>query len=206
MKTPARHTCCGKRRAANAPVPHAERRADAACSFTCPLSGSRRTPQDGTCTAPTLGAGWCRVTPTSRGSTVSSTARLLRVFEPFPPASSPQQRQSRPAGPSVPPRRVNPATGGPASRRPPSCFALRRDRSAGLVTTCAKGHFHRAPNFWLRQRRKPLRSPSGSVLRSAAPALVLGLSIPREREEEDSMFLHSLIRPSRFAPNRLVFL
>ena len=33
--------------------------------------------QDGTCTAPTLGAGWCRVTPTSRRSTVSSTARPL---------------------------------------------------------------------------------------------------------------------------------
>jgi len=75
-------------RATSPPVPHAERREDAACSFTCPLSGSRRTPQDGTCTAPTLGAGWCRVTPTSRGSTVSSVARLLQVFDRLPTGSS----------------------------------------------------------------------------------------------------------------------
>ena len=52
-----------------------------------PLSGFRRTPQDGTCTAPTLGAGWCRVTPTSRGSTVSRLARLLRVLDRLPTGS-----------------------------------------------------------------------------------------------------------------------
>ena len=86
------------------------------CGVFIYLSGSHRTPpqtppaklswsvlkapaltrlQDGTCTAPTLGAGWCRVTPTSRRSTVSSIARLLRVFDSFPTGSF-QQQQIRP--------------------------------------------------------------------------------------------------------------
>ena len=45
-------------------------------------------PQDGTCTAPTLGAGWCRVIPMQdRDSTVSSVARLHRVFDRLPTGS-----------------------------------------------------------------------------------------------------------------------
>ncbi len=46
MKTPARHTCCWEKRAASAPVPHAERREDAACSFTCPLPPSPAAPHE----------------------------------------------------------------------------------------------------------------------------------------------------------------
>ncbi len=48
--------------------------------------------QDGTCTAPTLGAGWCRVIPMQdRDSTVSSVARLLRFFDRLPTGSFQQQ-------------------------------------------------------------------------------------------------------------------
>jgi len=46
LQTPARHTCCWERRAASAPVPHAERREDAACSFTCPLPPSPAAPHE----------------------------------------------------------------------------------------------------------------------------------------------------------------
>ena len=103
MKTPARHTGCGKKEqpVRRSPMRNAARTRRA--HFVVPLSGSRRTPQDGTCTAPTLGAGWCRVTPTSRGSTVSSVARLLQVFDRLPTGSS----VSSTHGPS----------GHPASRR-----------------------------------------------------------------------------------------
>ena len=90
LKTPARHTCCGKRRAARAPVPHAERREDASCSIPCPLAAPaprQRLTQAG-----------CRVTPTSRGSTVSSVARLLRVFHRLPTGSFSSSQSHGPQG------------------------------------------------------------------------------------------------------------
>jgi hypothetical protein len=58
MKTPARHTCCWERRAASAPVPHAERRADAACSFHCPLPPSPAAPTQTTPTFPLVTLSW----------------------------------------------------------------------------------------------------------------------------------------------------
>jgi len=114
FKTPARHTCCWERRAASAPVPHAERRADAACSFHCPLPPSPAAPTQttpaklswsvlqapaltrlpcGNCTAPSVGAGLLpghpetRLQRRARGSTVSRVARLLRVFDRLPTRS-----------------------------------------------------------------------------------------------------------------------
>ena len=75
--------------------------AELSCPVLNPPALSRL--QCGTCTAPTLGAGWCRVTPTSRGSVVSSGARLLRVFDRLPTGSfgNIQRPSHRPAGPSA---------------------------------------------------------------------------------------------------------
>jgi hypothetical protein len=170
-----------ERRATSPPVPHAERRV-AACSFRCapppsPAAPTQATPaklscpvlnapalsrlQCGTCTAPTLGAGWCRVTPTSRGSTVSSFARLLRCLDQIPTASLSSRHNHGPQG-------------HPFSRRPPSCFRLRsasfavtRRTLAGQVgvtrQNVAKGHFHRAPNFWLSSPRAQEKKEERSV-------------------------------------------
>jgi hypothetical protein len=85
-------------RATSPPVPHAERRV-AACSFRCTPTALSRL-QCGTCTAPTLGAGWCRVRRKA-ASVVSSVARLLRVLEPFPPAFFSSIRNHRPEGPQA---------------------------------------------------------------------------------------------------------
>jgi len=87
-----------KERATSPPVPMRNAARTRRAHFVVPLSGSRRTPQDGTCTAPTLGAGWCRVNPTASGfhavehrSTSSSPSQAPhRLF----------QQQSRPFGPS----------------------------------------------------------------------------------------------------------
>ena len=96
-------------RATSPPVPHAERREDAACSFTWPLSGSRRTPQDGTCTAPTLGAGWCRVNPTASGfHGVERRSTYLSLPQASPQAlSAAATVTSRPASP----RQAGPSNG-----------------------------------------------------------------------------------------------
>ena len=112
MKTPACHTGCGEKEqpVRRSPMRNAALRR---ARFVVPLPPSPAAPtqatpaklscpvlnapalsrlQCGTCTAPTLGAGWCRVTPTSRGSTVSSVARLLRVFDRLPTGSFQQQQ------------------------------------------------------------------------------------------------------------------
>lgn len=84
----------------SAPTPHAERRADAACSFRCPLPPSPAAPTQttpaklswsvlhapalsrlpcGTCTAPSVGAGWLPGQPRSgfRGVALGATSSSL---------------------------------------------------------------------------------------------------------------------------------
>jgi len=121
MKTPARHTGCGKE---EQPVPHAERRV-AACSFRCAPAAVPGGPDTGhaseavmSCAqcpgalAPSMrhmhrANAWRRLVPgppetrrrrRARGSVVSSVARPLRCLDQFPTASFSSRHNHGPQG------------------------------------------------------------------------------------------------------------
>jgi len=132
MKTPARHTCCWERRAASAPVPHAERRADAACSFRCPLPPSPAAPAGqspaklapGQRRSPALTRPCCGDAPGQPRSGfrgVDPVAGSDLIFLRQAPHRLFQQQQIRAAGPAQ--NRVAPAFAGPLPR-PEPCSAL----------------------------------------------------------------------------------
>ena len=149
MKTPARHTGCGKKEqpVRRSPMRNAALRR---ARFVVPLPPSPAAPtqttpaelscpvlnapalsrlQCGTCTAPTLGAGWCRVAakrlPWCRAS--------LDFFESL--TGSPQALPA--ADTTMAPRAI----------RPHAVGVTRQNVAAG--------HFPRAPNFWLRRPACP---------------------------------------------------
>ena len=123
-------------------------------------------PQDGTCTAPTLGAGWCRVTPTCRGSTVSSILsrrsrrrrRKLDLFESLTGSPQALPAAANPALPDTATRRVdgravNHAAGGSDLLLHAAIRRLLLARAPLLSISC-HGRKSSLRGFWLTQRLK----------------------------------------------------